>query len=199
VPVPEPPTRRGRAVRRVAVAVAATGLLLGTSSPASAQIVPTTTTEPPVEEPTTTTTEAPVTTTTEAPATSTTVRSTATTARPATTTTVGPRDDEVADEEVVEEPADEEDVTEQTPVTARDLLVPGDGSEGARSTTTTTTAPPEVAAPDGLSEETKIWLVVAGLVAVALLIGGWTVRYWRRTRPVPDAGEPDPTTVFPSR
>ena len=45
-----------------------------------------------------------------------------------------------------------------------------------------------------------LWLIVAGLVVIALLIALWTVRFWRTTRPEPPVVEEppaDPTTVFP--
>ena len=65
------------------------------------------------------------------------------------------------------------------------------------SSTTTSTTLVEVAADEGtLDEQTQIWLIVAGLVVVAGLIGVWTWRYWVRTRPAPVEQEPDPTTVF---
>ena len=201
VPAPEPHIRRGRAVRRAVLAVAAAALVMGTPEAAAAQLLPTP--EQPVEEETTTTEAPEVTTTTEAPvATTTTVRSTPTTVR-RTTTTVAEEaavdvQVQVEQEDVVVEETDEVEEVEQTITTRRDLLVPGDGSDGAPSTTTTTEAP-EVASGDGLDEETQIWLIVAGLVVVALLIGAWTVRYWRRTRPVPLEEPPDPTSVFPSR
>lgn len=200
--------RRRRIARRFALGALAVGLTCGTGV-AGAQEPPlltTTTTEAP-EETTTTTTEAPEeTTTTEAPdevTTTTTSRSTATTDDvPATV------DDEDDADDVVVEDEDEDDVVvdgetddtepEPTSTTLRDLLVPGDGSDGAESTTTTSTTVAQ-AGDDGIDEETQVWLIVGGLVAVALLIGAWTVRYWRRTRPVrPDdpGPEPDATTVF---
>ena len=56
-----------------------------------------------------------------------------------------------------------------------------------------------------------LWLIVAGLVAIAALIGMWTFRYWKATKPETDdapsvevagalrRGGDDPTTVFQSR
>lgn len=175
--------------------LAALAVVLGTAGGAGAQLIDpgptTTTTEVPVE---TTTTEAPEEpTTTDAPRQTTTTRSTPTTQR-ATTTTEAFEEDAVGEEEV--ETETEVTEPEETTTTGRDLLVPGDGSDGAQSTTTTSTTIAEVAADGGIDEETQIWLVVAGLVVVALLIGAWTVRYWRRTRPDVPPQEPDQTTVF---
>ena len=157
-------------------------------------LLPTTTEAGPstteAEAPTTTEAEAP--TTTEAEPTTTTVRR--------TTTTVDDLED--LDDELDEVDDESTTTTEETTTTIRDLLVPGDGSAGAESTTTSTTAPPEQASSttSGISEETMIWLIVAGLVAIALLIGLWTVRYWRQTRPTPVLpGPDDPTTVFPGK
>ena len=207
VPGPDPTARRRRIALLVAPAALALGVVAGTGV-SGAQIPPlfTTTTEPPPE--TTTTTEPPPeTTTTEPPAaTTTTQRSTPTTARATTTTTAVEDDDVAVDDDVVtgdgdaEETDEGSEVTEPAPTssTLRDLLVPGDGSDGAQSTTTTSTTVAE-GDEDGVDEETQVWLIVAGLVAVALLIGAWTVRYWRRTQPdrPDDPGpEPDQTTVF---
>ncbi len=204
-----------RALRRALVTAVASGVLAlaGPVAPSSAQILPTTTTAP-----VTTTTEAEpddTTTTTEADeAPTTTERSTATTR--ATATTQGSSGDDADDEGTVEEDVFDEDVRDEgilddegdapleddvpaeTTSTARDLLVSGDGSDGAESTTTTSTTVVEVAADGGsLDEETQIWLIVAGLVVVALLIGLWTWRYWVRTKPAPaGAADADPTTVF---
>ena len=69
-----------------------------------------------------------------------------------------------------------------TITTLRDVLVPGDGTEGAESTTTTE---PQLAAADsGLSDETLILIVVGGLTLVAVVIGLLTWRYWDATRPI---------------
>jgi cobalamin biosynthesis Mg chelatase CobN len=75
-----------------------------------------------------------------------------------------------------------EDATTLSTVNA--LLVPGDGSEGAESTTTTTVA---VDDGDDSSEATVVWLIVAGLVAVAAAIGVLTWRYWLATKPAQPA------------
>lgn len=96
-----------------------------------------------------------------------------------------------------------------TSAPGRDLLVAGDGTDGAESTTTTSTIPASEAGDGGVSESTTLWLIVAGLVAIALLIGLWTYRYWVTTRPAPAEADPadsgssrrrpggdDPSTVF---
>lgn len=122
---------------------------------------------PPSSETTTTSTEV-VTTTTE--------EETTTTAARRTTTTVV---------DIVEE------VTTTTlPVaTSVDLLVPGDGTEGAESTTTTETVAVAAVSDDGPSDGTLIALVVAGLVAIAIAVAVLTWRYWVATRPAPVDGD----------
>ena len=42
---------------------------------------------------------------------------------------------------------------------------------------------------DGIDESTVLWLIVAGLVLVAVLIAAWTVRYWIATRPVENVSD----------
>lgn len=123
----------------------------------------TTTTSTPVD-PTSTTVED--TTTTVEEITTTTERSTATTRdQPATT-----------EEEVVV-------TTTEAPVTtSSNLLIAGDGTAGAESTTTTAT-PVASVRDSGLSDGTLIALMIAGLVAVAALVGVLTWRYWAATRP----------------
>jgi cobalamin biosynthesis Mg chelatase CobN len=207
MPAVEPHPRR-RALRRgLLPVVAAVALVLGApvAPVAAGQLLPTTTTEPTptTTEPTTTTTEVePVTTTTEGS----TATTRATTTTTTTTTDAAADEDTVIDEDgdgVIEDEELDGGVGDEAPAetssTVRDLLVRGDGSEGAESTTTTSTTVVEVAAEDGsLDEETQIWLIVAGLVMVAFLIGVWTWRYWVRTKPVAGPEEPDPTTVFPT-
>lgn len=213
MPAAEPHPRRRAAWRALATVLASGAVLLGVPGTpvAAGQILPTTTTTEPSSattepEVTTTTTEAePATTTTDAP--TATTRATTTTTRSSSGGTVGDRDgdgvvgdaDDLVDDGTVGGTVEDEAPTETTS-TARDLLVGGDGTEGAESTTTTSTTVVEVAADDGsLDEETQIWLIVAGLVVVAALIGVWTWRYWARTKPAPvDPPDPDPTTVFPT-
>lgn len=66
--------------------------------------------------------------------------------------------------------------------TSVNVLVPGDGTEGAESTTTTTVVPTTVSA-DGTSDGALLALIVGGLVALAVLVGILTWRYWVATRP----------------
>jgi hypothetical protein len=208
MPAAEPhPRRRVAPWRALCLLLAATAVLLGpAASGAAGQVLPTSSTTAPA----TTTTEAePVETTTtaveaepEPEATTTTTQATATTARPTTTARFDDEDEDdevVTDEDVAEDAgtvADDEPA--ETTSTARDLLVSGDGTDGAQSTTTTSTTVVEVAADEdgALDEQAQIWLIVAGLVLVALLIGLWTWRYWVRTRPSPPDDGTDDTTVF---
>lgn len=106
---------------------------------------------------TTSTTEAA--TSTMARQTTTTARQTATTRAQGTTTT-----------------------TVETVTTANNVLVPGDGTEGAQSTTTTVATVAAVS-DDGPSDATLIALVIAGLLLIALVVAVLTWRYWVATRP----------------
>jgi hypothetical protein len=65
------------------------------------------------------------------------------------------------------------------------LLVPGDGTEGAQSTTTTTVEPVSTSSDGGLSDGTLIGIVVAGLVLIAIAVAVLTWRYWMATKPAP--------------
>jgi hypothetical protein len=79
--------------------------------------------------------------------------------------------------------------------------------------TTTTTAASDTTDADAdnvADEDRKIWLVVAGLVTVALALTALTIRYWLRTKPVPlpvpdevaadevSAAEPEPDDLEPA-
>lgn len=133
-------------------------------------LCPTTSTEAPpttVEE----TTTSLATTTTAAPpppqpSTSTTVRRTTTTERQVLSTTT----------------------TALQVTTSLDVLVPGDGTEGAESTTTTVQMVTRVSS-EGTSDGTLIAVIVGGLVALAIFVSVLTWRYWAATRP------PEVTTV----
>jgi len=66
--------------------------------------------------------------------------------------------------------------------TSQNVLVPGDGTEGAESTTTTSVVPTTVS-NDGTSDGALLALIIGGLVALAVLVGILTWRYWVATRP----------------
>lgn len=66
--------------------------------------------------------------------------------------------------------------------TLNDLLLPGDGTQGAESTTTTQ---PQVATgKSGLSDDQLIGIVVGSLAVLAGVVALLTWRYWSVTRPV---------------
>lgn len=69
--------------------------------------------------------------------------------------------------------------------TSLDVLVPGDGTEGAESTTTTVQTVTRVSS-EGTSDGTLIAVIVGGLVALALFVSVLTWRYWAATRPPED-------------
>jgi cobalamin biosynthesis Mg chelatase CobN len=123
------------------------------------------------EEPTSSTTEAVAATSTTAAARAA-ASTTTTAARTAASTTISTTATTVAD------------IT-----TSTNLLVPGDGSEGAESTTTTELIATSIS-DDGPSDGTLISLVIAGLVVLALAVGLLTWRYWAATRPEPLDREP---------
>jgi cobalamin biosynthesis Mg chelatase CobN len=123
-------------------------------------------TEPTTTLPTTTTTIA--TTTTTVPTTTTTFRSTSTTAQQQTATTA--------------ERVETTTTTTLEVTTSIDVLVPGDGTEGAESTTTTTQTPTTIS-NDGTSDATLLTLIVGGLVLLAVAVSILTWRYWAATRP----------------
>lgn len=123
---------------------------------------------------------AEVTSTTEARATTTTTeRATVTTAARSSATTAG----ETATTTTVE-----------TVTTVSNLLVPGDGTDGAESTTTTVVGVAPGTGDGGLSDGTLIALVIAGLLLIALVVSVLTWRYWVATRPpvLDDGPAPDP-------
>jgi hypothetical protein len=99
-----------------------------------------------------------------------------------TTTTFG---ESPTTEEVVETTTSSSlDVT-----TSQDVLVPGDGTEGAESTTTTTAVPTTIA-DDQADDGPLLALIVGGLLLLAVAVGILTWRYWAATRPplVPAVG-----------
>jgi hypothetical protein len=162
------------------------GVLLLAASGAFAQPEPPTTTTaatttttttrppPPGPPPTTPPTTAPPTTQETAP--------------PATEESPPPADSDVEPVVDEEEPVEEEAAAEAydargiTFTTVNNLLVPGDGTEGAQATTTTTAPQPD----EGSSaddENRLIWMIIAGLAAVAVIVAVLTWRYWLLTRP----------------
>jgi hypothetical protein len=185
------PSRGGRAAScRVAIAALAAlvglGVLVAGASTAFAQ-------SHPGQQPTTTTTSPPTTTTRPAPPTTTT--SPPTTAPPTSQETAPPATAEpppppandgepVVEEESAEEAAAAAAYEAQgiTFTTVANLLVPGDGTDGAQATTTTTApAPDEGSSAD--DENRLIWMIIAGLAGVAVLVAVLTWRYWLLTRP----------------
>ena len=163
------------------------GVLVGAASGAFAQ-----------PEPPTTTTAATTTTTTRPPPPPPPPTTPPTTAPPTTQETAPPATEEspppagsdsdvepvVDEEEPVEEEAAAEasDARGITFTTVNNLLVPGDGTEGAQATTTTTAPQPnEGSSAD--DENRLIWMIIAGLAAVAVIVAVLTWRYWLLTRP----------------
>jgi hypothetical protein len=144
-----------------------------------------TTTEPEPVDPSPTTTE-PATTTTTAPSA---VAPTATTSPPATRsvpTTAAP----------VETTTTE---SATTLTTRSNLLIAGDGTQGAESTTTTLRTETRVQGGSGPSDGTLIALIIGGLVVVAGLVGALTFRYWRATAPTAAAGQDGEASVGEAR
>lgn len=153
----------------VAVALSAVSWLAGSSSPASAQDC-----DPPDPCPSVTLTTPDDTTPTSAVESSstTTQRVTSTTAAPRqSTTTVGSSRSESGGSATTTSPPD----------SRRNLLVPGDGTEGA-DLTTTTLAERRISA-GGPSDGTLFLLIVAGLAVLAGVAGLLTWRYWHATLP----------------
>jgi hypothetical protein len=79
--------------------------------------------------------------------------------------------------------------------TSLDLLVPGDGTEGAESTTTSEKK--LVTGDGGLTDNQLVVLIVTGLTVVGASVGLLTWRYWRATEPVEVPA--DPATREPHR
>ncbi|MDQ2649581.1 MAG: hypothetical protein M3Z03_08495 [Actinomycetota bacterium] len=73
--------------------------------------------------------------------------------------------------------------------TSVDLLVPGDGTEGAESTTTTE-AEQLGTGGGGLSDNQLVLLIVSGLSVMGAAVGLLTWRYWKATQPVEVPLEP---------
>jgi hypothetical protein len=154
--------RRSAAVLAVAALLAALAVvaLLATSPSGAAQVI--------CQDPDTGALEPCTTTSTEE--TTTTVEETTTTEEEPEDTVAPERDDE----QVVTEPT-------FTVSTLQNVLIPGDGTEGAENTTTT--AKRLASGSDGLSDEQLILLIVGGLGIAAGVVGLLTWRYWTATRP----------------
>ncbi len=129
-----------------------------TSSTATTATTPTTAVTTSTTEPATTTTSRPRTTTTRRSTPSSTASTTTTTTVVTTTTTGG------------------QDATSTT--TLQRFLIPDD-------TVAPRAEPAESSGSGGLSTDTKLTLVVVGLLLVASVIGTLTWLYWRHTRPAP--------------
>lgn len=65
--------------------------------------------------------------------------------------------------------------------TSQNVLVPGDGTEGAESTTTTET--PTTIASDSASDGPLLAVIVVAMLLLAVAVGVLTWRYWVATRP----------------
>jgi hypothetical protein len=78
-----------------------------------------------------------------------------------------------------------------TVTTLHNVLIPGDGTAGAESTTTTAAA--LTTGQSGISDETLILVIVAGLGIVSVVAAVLTYRYWSATRPRVVATPPDRT------
>ncbi|MET0728628.1 MAG: hypothetical protein ABWZ76_10070 [Acidimicrobiales bacterium] len=146
----------------------------------------------------TTTTATPVeTSTTTEPSTTTVVRTTTTVRRTTTTTRATTTTQRQTPRTTGEVVATTAAPTTLAVTTSVDLLVPGDGTEGAESTTTTSLMATTISADDGPSDGTLIAAVIAGLVLVAVTVGVLTWRYWAATRP--PLQKPDPSATSGAR
>ena len=160
---------RGRLTALVAAVLVATlTLVAGASADAGAALLHARATPPSATTTTssTTTTTVPTTTTTVPTTTTTFVQTTTTQGQSATT-----------EEQIVTTTTTTLDVS-----TSVDVLVPGDGTEGAESTTTTTLTPTTIS-NEGTSDGTLLALIVGGLVLLAVVVSILTWRYWAATRP----------------
>jgi hypothetical protein len=59
----------------------------------------------------------------------------------------------------------------------------GDGDLDADTSSSTTVPATGATGDDGLAASTKVWIIIGGLVGVALLVLLLTILYWRRTKP----------------
>jgi hypothetical protein len=89
-------------------------------------------------------------------------------------------DDESAAVEEVEAPAEPANLTFTT---INDLLVQGNGLQGAQATTTSTTAATGSGNGSADDDSRLMWMIIAALAGVGLLVALLTWRYWLLTRP----------------
>lgn len=163
--------RRRLAALVASVLLASLALLIGGSATPTAAGPIDCTLEPEAPECTTTTLVATTTTLEE---TTTTVEDTTTTFEQTTTTR---RQTATTAEQVVTTTSTSLDVA-----TSQNVLVPGDGTEGAESTTTTTQTPTTIS-NDGTSDGALLALIVGALLLLAVAVSILTWRYWVATRP----------------
>ena len=72
--------------------------------------------------------------------------------------------------------------------TSQNVLVPGDGTQGAESTTTTTVQTATTISRQDGHDRMLISLVIGGLLLLAVAVAVLTWRYWAATRPPLVAG-----------
>ncbi|MGQ0431278.1 MAG: hypothetical protein ACT452_02590 [Microthrixaceae bacterium] len=170
--------RRGRGAAALVVALGMSAVLgIPFGAQASAAPVQDCPTPIPGDPCPSTTTEPSTTTTAEV------VESSTTTQRPTTTTsrqTTTTRPTQAA-----------ATATTTTIISTSNLLVPGDGTEGAQLTTTTE-ARSRAGGSSGPSDSTLIGLMIFNLLLIATVVGVLTRRYWRATEPPPLPRNPAP-------
>ena len=95
---------------------------------------------------------------------------------------------------VLAHPAPAQAVARQPATATQDPGVGSSTGQAPGSNPTATAAPTADNSAQVNSENRRIWLVVGGLVAVALALLLLTIRYWRHTRPLPvdEGGEAQP-------
>ena len=98
---------------------------------------------------------------------------------------VAPAGATVAQEpEVTVDPSLDPSASSTAPATGEETVPTSEAAPGGDTSTTPTASDGSSAVDD---ENRKVWMVVAGLVAVAIALIALTVWYWFRTRPVPVA------------
>lgn len=156
----------------------------------------TTTTEPTTTSQQVTTTR-PRPTTTRPPTTTAPPQTTETTSTPTSEDPPVTEDTEPEEEEPEEEPEDtgttrDTELLGLSPIsTSQNLLIAGNGTPGSESAQAP--AEEDKTKDGGSSDEDRvIWMIIAGLGAVALLVALLTWRYWLLTRPGIDLSDDDP-------